>query len=378
MTLANTSLTSPIRIAIAGIGNCASALVQGIAYYSALPDAAAEGIMHPEIGGWRCRDILVAAAFDVDRRKVGRQLGEAILAAPNCARVFTSAALLPVAPVVLMGPILDGVAAHMSDHPEEHAFRVSAAPPVDVAAVLRQERVDALVSYMPVGSDKATSHYAQACLEAGCAMVNCTPSFIASDPSWAERFEQAGLPIIGDDIKSQVGATIVHRALARLFEDRGVKLVHTYQLNVGGNTDFLNMLARDRLVSKKVSKTNAVQSQLNIPLAADDIMIGPSDYVPWQKDGKVAFIRLEAEGFGGAPIELELRLSVQDSPNSAGVVIDAIRYAALARRLGRAGPIEEVCSWLMKSPPRQLRDEEARQRVEALIEAARRSGGGTG
>jgi len=354
-----------IRIALAGVGNCANSLVQGIAYYASSSEAALDGLMQPEIGGWRVGDIKVVAAFDIDRRKVGHPLGEAILAQPNCAMTLVPAERLPTEPVVQMGPVLDGVAPHMVAYPEERAFRVSDAPVVDVAEILRQERVDVLVSYMPVGSDQATRHYAQACLEAGCAMVNCTPSFIASDPEWAQRFVDAGLPIVGDDIKSQLGATIIHRALTRLFGDRGIRLRHTYQLNVGGNTDFLNMLARDRLTSKKISKTNAVQSQLPSPLPEGSISIGPSDYVPWQKDQKVAFIRMEGEGFAGAPLELELRLSVQDSPNSAGVVIDAIRYAAIALQQGRAGPVDEACSWLMKSPPTQLRDEDARRQLEA-------------
>lgn len=353
----------PVRIAIAGVGNCASALVQGLGYYAEEAGHSLDGLMRPEIGGWRSDDIKVVAAFDVDRRKVGKLLSEAIFAEPNCATIFHLGEPRGN-PEVLRGPTLDGIAPHMAQYPDPQSFRESDAPPVDVAAALRAAGADVLVSYMPVGADQATRHYAQACLDAGCAMVNCTPSFIASDPNWAERFANARLPIIGDDIKSQVGATIVHRTMARLLADRGVRLMRTYQLNVGGNTDFLNMLARERLTSKKISKTNSVRSQAGGELADNDIAIGPSDYVPWQGDGKIAFIRLEAEGFGGARMDLEMRLSVQDSPNSAGVVIDAIRLAALGLRREQCGPLDAACAWLMKSPPRQMRDEDARRMLE--------------
>lgn len=351
----------PIRVAIAGIGNCANSLVHGIQYYRNCATEIEEsvlGLMTPKIGEWSCGDINVVAAFDIDRRKVGYPVGEAIFAAPNCARRFVHEDLLK-GPTVMMGPVLDGVAPHMAEHPEERSFRISEEQPVDVADVLKKNEVDVLISYMPVGSDRATQHYASACLEAECAFVNCTPSFIASDPQWAERFREAGLPIVGDDIKSQVGATIAHREMVKLFAERGVTLRQTYQLNVGGNTDFLNMLARNRLTSKKKSKTNAVRSQIFPHVEDDRIAIGPSDYVPWQGDKKVAFIRLEGEGFGGAPIELEMRLAVQDSPNSAGVVIDAIRYAALAKLSGISGPVDEACAWLMKSPPKQMPDAKA-------------------
>ncbi len=363
---------SPVRVAIAGVGNCASALVQGIHVYGSGGPASAgrpPGLMSPEIGGWGCGDISLVAAFDVDRRKVGAVLGDAIFAPPNCTRRLVGEAV-PPGPGVMMGPVLDGIAPHMADYPDERAFRPGTEPPVDVARVLRERAVDVLVSYMPVGADQATRHYAAACLKAGCAFVNCTPSFIAADAAWAERFRAAGLPLVGDDIKSQVGATIVHRELVRLFAERGVHLRQTYQLNVGGNTDFLNMLARERLSSKRLSKTNAVRSQISPPIPDDRIAIGPSDYVPWQGDQKVAFIRLEGEGFGGAPIEVELRLAVQDSPNSAGIVIDAIRYAALAKRQGVSGPVEDVCAWLMKSPPRQMPDATARARAEAFAARA--------
>jgi len=355
-----------VKVAIAGVGNCASALVQGIEYYRRHNEHGTAGLMQPQIGGYGPADIDVVAAFDIDRRKVGRPLNEAVFAAPNCSLVF-QAELPANGTVVQMGPILDGVAAHMRDADEAQSFRPAELPPVDVAAALAAAGAEVLICYLPVGSEAAVAHYAEACLAAGVALVNCVPVFIASRPEWAARFREAGLPLVGDDIKSQVGATIVHRALARLFNDRGYSVDRTYQLNTGGNTDFLNMRALDRLTSKKVSKTNAVQSQLDLPLEARQIHIGPSDYVPWQGDNKVAFIRLEGRGFGGAPIELELRLSVQDSPNSAGVVVDALRCAKLALDRGEAGPLEAVSAYYMKSPPRQMRDSEARERCLAFI-----------
>jgi myo-inositol-1-phosphate synthase len=359
-----------IKVAIAGVGNCASSLVQGVEYYRDRPGVALDGIMRQSIGGYRCSDVEFVAAFDVDRRKVGRPLEEAIFAKPNCTRIFQSA--LPVSNVIVQaGPVLDGVAPHMADYPDDNAFRVVDLEPTDVAAALRSSGAEVLVCYMPVGSERAVKHYAQACLEAGVAMVNCVPVFLASDEVWAAKFRDAGLPIIGDDIKSQVGATIVHRALARLFADRGVGLDRTYQLNTGGNTDFLNMLERNRLKSKKISKTESVQSQLDERLDARDIHIGPSDYVPWQHDNKVCFIRMEGHGFGNAPIELELRLSVQDSPNSAGVVIDAVRCVKLALERGEAGPLEAPSAYYMKSPPRQLRDSVAYDACNAFIEGRR-------
>lgn len=356
-----------VRVAIAGVGNCASALVQGIAWYDAREDEEAPvGLVHPSIGGVRPGDVELVAAYDVDARKVGRPLEEAVFAPPNCAQVF--APDLPKTGVVVeMGPVLDGVADHMDDHPPERAFRVAADPPVDVAESLRRARADVLVVYLPVGAEEAVRHYARAALEARVALVNCVPVFLASDPEWAERFRRAGLPIVGDDVKSQLGATIVHRTLARLFADRGVRLDRTYQLNTGGNTDFLNMLERSRLASKKRSKTESVQSQLDGRLPDEDIHVGPSDYVAWQGDNKVAFIRAEGRGFGDVPIELELRLSVQDSPNSAGIVIDALRCAALAKRRGVGGPLEAACAWTMKSPPTEMRDVDAQRRLEAFL-----------
>jgi myo-inositol-1-phosphate synthase len=356
-----------IKVAMAGVGNCASSLVQGVEYYRARQGASVEGVMRASIGGYQCGDIEFVAAFDVDRRKVGRPLEEAIFAKPNCTRIFQSA--LPVSNVIVQaGPLLDGVASHMADYPDEAAFRPVDLEPADIAAALRSSGAEVLLCYLPVGSEQAVKHYARACLDAKVALINCVPVFLASDPTWAGQFRDAGIPIIGDDIKSQVGATIVHRALARLFSDRGVSIDRTYQLNTGGNTDFLNMLERNRLKSKKISKTESVQSQLDERLEATDIHIGPSDYVPWQGDNKVCFIRVEGRGFADAPIELEMRLSVQDSPNSAGVVIDAIRCVKLALERGEAGPLLAPSAYYMKSPPRQLRDSVALDACNAFID----------
>jgi myo-inositol-1-phosphate synthase len=327
--------------------------------------------MHPEIGSWSPGDLDFVCAFDIDARKVGGPLHQAIFSPPNCAQVFFSD-FPDESCEVLMGPTLDGVAPHLAEYPDSQRFIVADQPSVNVAEALRQSRAEVLVCYLPVGSELAVRHYAEACLEAGVAMVNCVPVFIASDPEWAQRFRDKGLPIVGDDVKSQVGATIVHRALAALFSDRGVEVARTYQLNTGGNTDFLNMLARDRLHSKKKSKTQAVQSQLKTPLPDDQIHIGPSDYVPWQKDNKVAFIRLEGEGFGGVPLELECRLSVQDSPNSGGVVIDAIRCLKLALDKRVGGPLEATSAYYMKSPPRQMTDHQARAKNFEFIENSER------
>ena len=356
-----------VKVAIAGIGNCASSLVQGITHYRDRDAETLPGLMHPDIGGWGPGDLKVVAAFDIDQRKVGRPLEEAIFAKPNCAMIFEDD-LPPSGVTVQMGPVFDGVAPHMADYPEDEAFRPANDDPVEVVDVLKRTGAEVLVCYLPVGSEQAAAHYAQACLDAGVAMVNCIPVFIASAPAWAEKFRKAGVPVVGDDIKSQVGATITHRLMTRLFGDRGYTLDRTYQLNTGGNTDFLNMKALDRLSSKKVSKTESVQSQLDRRLAARDIHIGPSDYVPWQGDNKVAFIRMEGRGFGGAAIELEMRLSVQDSPNSAGVVIDAIRCARLGMARGMAGPLEAPSAYYMKSPPVQMRDSVARDLCDAFIE----------
>lgn len=355
-----------IRIAIAGMGNCASSLLQGIEYYRPASGNDETGLMHFDVGGYTPADIELVAAFDIDTRKVGQPASVAIFAPPNNTMRLCETFASP-GPIVQMGPILDGLSEHMSKHPAERTFVPSDAKPVDVAGVLQRTQAEILLIYLPVGSQKATEYYAEAALEAGVSLINCIPVFIVSDPRWAARFAARNLPCIGDDIKAQVGATITHRTLTRLFEERGVKITSTYQLNTGGNTDFLNMLERDRLASKKISKTEAVQSQLKTPLPADQIHIGPSDYVPWQKDNKVCFLRMEGRGFAGAPLNLELRLSVEDSPNSAGVAIDAIRFCKLAREARMAGPFVPVSAYLMKHPPRQMSDEEARRQMEDFL-----------
>jgi len=352
-----------IRIAIAGAGNCASSLLQGIEWYRQDPSRTV-GLNHPDLGGYRVTDIIPVAAFDIDTRKIGRPLEEAIFAPPNNTREIVRP-LPPTGVTVQMGPILDGVAPHMAEYPPHQRFIPADARPVDIAKTLRESRADLLVNYLPVGSQKATEIYAQACLDAGIGFVNCIPVFIVSDPTWSAKFKSAGLPCVGDDIKAQVGATITHRTLARLFQERGVRIDSTYQLNTGGNTDFLNMLNRQRLGSKKISKTEAVQSQLDEPLEADQIHIGPSDFVPFLKDQKVCFLRIEGSGFAGQPLNLELRLAVEDSPNSAGVVVDAIRCCKLARDAGLAGPIEEASAWTMKRPPVQMADGDA---LAAMLE----------
>ncbi len=359
-----------IRVAVAGVGNCASALVQGIEYYRKAGEAGGgdfiPGLMNADIGGYRPGDIEIVAAFDIDRRKVGRPLREAIFAPPNCTAIFVPG-LAGGGPVVRMAPVLDGVASHMRDYPDDQTFLPSDEAPCDVEAVLRDSRAEILVNYLPVGSEDATRFYAEICLSAGISLVNCIPSFVASDPAWAARFRARGIPLVGDDIKSQLGATIVHRALARLFSDRGIRVRRTYQLNTGGNTDFLNMLNRKRLKSKKISKTEAVTSVLTHAIADEDIHIGPSDYVPWQKDNKLCFLRVEGEGFGGLPIEVELRLSVTDSPNSAGVGIDAIRFCRLGRDMGLSGPLLAPSAYFMKHPAVQLTDDEARRELEEFL-----------
>ncbi|HZP43461.1 MAG TPA: inositol-3-phosphate synthase [Candidatus Binatia bacterium] len=358
-----------IAIGIVGVGNCASSLLQGIEFYRA-GDREAEsqhvGLMHHDLCGYRPADIEVVCAFDVDERKVGQPLDVAALAPPNNTRTLHPR--LPRSSVTVdMGPVLDGVAEHMRDYPPEESFVVADRRPVDVVDVLRRSGAEILVNYLPVGSQQATEHYARACLEAGVAFINCIPVFVASDPEWSAEFARRGIPIIGDDVKSQLGATILHRVLAKLFDDRGVVLDRTYQLNTGGNTDFLNMLNRARTGSKRRSKTEAVQSVLPSPLPRTQIHIGPSDYVPWQRDNKVCFLRMEGRGFGNAPIELELRLSVEDSPNSAGCVIDAIRCCRVARDRGVGGPLNSVASYLMKHPPRQLADDLAKEQVERFL-----------
>jgi len=360
-----------IRIAIVGIGNCASSLVQGLEYYREGTNDTV-GLMHLEMGGYRPSDIKVVAAWDVDSRKVGRDVAEAVFAKPNCTAVF--AANLPATgTVVKMGAVLDGVADHMSDYKDDRTFVVAndTQPSKDeVIAELRASGADVLMNYLPVGSQKATEFYAECALEAGVAFVNNIPVFIASNPEWAARFESAGVPIIGDDIKAQLGATIVHRVLTDLFAKRGVKLDRTYQLNTGGNTDFLNMSNHRRLESKKISKTEAVQSVAAERLEDDNVHIGPSDYVPWQNDNKVCFLRMEGQLFGGVPMNLELRLSVEDSPNSAGVAIDMIRCAKIARDRGMKGVIDPASAYFCKHPRTQMTDDIAQTEVERFIAAA--------
>jgi myo-inositol-1-phosphate synthase len=352
---------SKVRLAIVGVGNCASALVQGLEYYKdADTDDAVPGLMHVDLGGYHIRDVEVVAAFDVDAKKVGKDVAEAILSEPNNTIRFAEVPHLGIS--VQRGPTLDSLGRYYRETIDE-----SDAPPVDVAQALRDVEADVLVSYLPVGSEEAAKHYAQAAIDAGVAFVNCLPVFIASDKTWAAKFVAAGVPIIGDDIKSQVGATIVHRVLTKLFEDRGVKLNRTYQLNFGGNMDFMNMLERERLVSKKKSKTQSVQSQLRKPLDKKDIHIGPSDHVPWLEDRKWAQIRLEGQAFGDVPLSVELKLEVWDSPNSAGIVIDAVRCAKLALDRGVAGPLIGPSAYFMKSPPVQFSDEAAREMVEGFI-----------
>ncbi|MGD0880911.1 MAG: inositol-3-phosphate synthase [Acidimicrobiales bacterium] len=352
---------SKIRVAIAGVGNCASSLIQGVEYYrDAEAGETVPGLMHVVLGGYHVSDLEFVAAFDADAAKVGTDLGKAIFAGQNNTIRFASVGDMGV--TVQRGPTLDGFGKYYRETVEE-----SPAEPVDVVAVLRETGAEVLVSYLPVGSEQAQRFYADACLQAGVGFVNAIPVFIASDPVWAAKFRDAGLPIVGDDIKSQVGSTIVHRILTRLFEDRGLALDHTYQLNVGGNMDFKNMLERDRLESKKVSKTQAVTSQIEHgDLDADDVHIGPSDHVPWLHDRKWAYIRMEGRNFGDVPLNLELKLEVWDSPNSAGVIIDAVRCAKLALDRGLGGPLLGPSAYFMKSPPVQYHDDVAHQMVESF------------
>lgn len=362
-----------IKVAIVGVGNCASSLIQGIEFYRKHAEAGTEalGLMNYRIGGYRPQDIEIVCAFDIDHRKVGLPIKKAIFKAPNCTQHITNHLPAPNA-VVQMGPILDGVAEHMNEYPDNRTFKPAGAKPVDVVQVLRKTGAEIAINYLPVGSQKATEFYAEACLESGVSFINCIPVFIASNPVWAKRFADRKIPIIGDDVKSQVGATIVHRTLAKLFEDRGVKIDRTYQINTGGNTDFLNMLNRARLKFKKISKTESVQSQLAKPLSSENIHIGPSDYVPWQNDNKVAFIRLEGRGFANVPLHMEVRLSVEDSPNSAGVAVDAIRCLKVARERKIGGPLFSVSAYLMKHPPKQYTDTQAKKLVQEFIAGQRR------
>ncbi|MBV8560620.1 MAG: inositol-3-phosphate synthase [Acidimicrobiia bacterium] len=357
-----------IRLAIAGVGNCASSLVQGLEYYRhADPTEDVPGLMHVELGGYHVRDVEVVAAFDVDAAKVGLDVGKAIYSGQNNTIRFANVGELGVQ--VQRGPTLDGLGTFYRETIEE-----SPAEAVDVAAALREARADVLVSYLPVGSEEAQRHYAQACIDAGVAFVNAIPVFIASNPEWAAKFATAGVPIVGDDIKSQVGSTIVHRVLTRLAEDRGMAVDRTYQLNFGGNMDFKNMLERERLLSKKISKTQAVTSQLDEPLPADSVHVGPSDHVPWLEDRKWAYIRIEGRNFGDVPLNIELKLEVWDSPNSAGVIIDAVRCAKLALDRGVGGPLLGPSAYFMKSPPVQYPDDQCREMVEEFAkEFARRA-----
>jgi myo-inositol-1-phosphate synthase len=351
-------MSNKIRVAIAGVGNCASALIQGVEYYrGADPDDVVPGLMHVTLGGYHVGDVEFVAAFDVDAAKVGLDLGKAIFASQNNTIRFAPVGELGV--TVQRGPTFDGLGKYYRQTIEESPLEV-----VDVAAVLRATGADVLVSYLPVGSEEAQKHYAQACLDAKVGFVNAIPVFIASDPVWAQKFTDAGVAIIGDDIKSQVGATIVHRLLARLFEDRGLVLDRTYQLNVGGNMDFKNMLERERLESKKISKTQSVTSQIDNGIEADDVHIGPSDHVPWLDDRKWAYIRLEGRNFGDVPLNIELKLEVWDSPNSAGVIIDALRCVKLAQDRGVGGPLLGPSAYFMKSPPVQFHDDDAHRMVE--------------
>jgi myo-inositol-1-phosphate synthase len=348
-------------VAIVGVGNCASSLVQGVEYYKdADPKSTVPGLMHVQFGDYHVRDIEFVAAFDVDAKKVGFDLSEAINASEN--NTIKIADVPPTGVAVQRGVTHDGLGRYYLETITE-----SPAEPVDVVAALREARVDVVVCYLPVGSEDAVRFYAQCAIDAGCAFVNALPVFIASTPEWAEKFRAAGLPIVGDDIKSQIGATITHRVLAKLFEDRGVILDRTMQLNVGGNMDFKNMLERDRLESKKISKTQAVTSQVDRDMGARNVHIGPSDYVPWLDDRKWAYVRLEGRAFGDAPLNMEYKLEVWDSPNSAGVIIDAVRAAKIAKDRGVGGPILSASSYFMKSPPVQYPDDQARDNVEKFI-----------
>jgi len=358
-----------IKIAIAGIGNCASSLIQGIEYYRDKNPEDAIGLMHWEIGGYKPYDIKVVAAFDIDRRKVGRDVSEAIFALPNNTTVFCPD--VPKTGVeVRMGRVLDGFSGHMRDYDEKYTFVLSdeeEPTKEEVVRILKESGAEMLLNYLPVGSEEGTRFYAECALEAGIGFINCMPVFIASDPEWARRFKERNIPVIGDDIKAQLGATITHRTLVDLFRKRGVKIERTYQLNTGGNTDFLNMLNRSRLASKKKSKTEAVQSIMDVRLDPENIHIGPSDYIPWQKDNKVCFLRIEGRLFGDVPMHLELRLSVEDSPNSAGVAIDAIRCCKLALLRGKGGVLYSPSAFFMKHPPRQFPDDLAYRMTEEFI-----------
>ena len=359
--------TGKVRVAIIGVGNCASAFVQGVHYYkNADPSERVPGLMHVDLGGYHIRDIEFTCAFDINATKVGKDLGEAIWAEPNNTIKFCDDVPAHLGAPVYRGMTHDGLGRYLKEK-----ITKAEGPTDDIVQILKDTHTDIVVSYLPVGSEEATKWYVEKVIEAGCGFVNCIPTFIASSDYWNSRFEKAGLPIVGDDIKSQVGATITHRALARLFHDRGVKMIHTSQLNVGGNMDFYNMLERDRLESKKISKTQAVTSIMGHTLPADDVYIGPSDYVPWLTDRKWAHIRVEGQAFGDVPLNVEMKLEVWDSPNSAGIVIDAVRFCKLALNHGLAGQLDGPSSYLMKSPMNQRPDDEARRLSEEFIEQYR-------
>lgn len=354
---------SKIRVAIAGVGNCASSLIQGIYYYSQKTNSVTSGLMHYKLGGYKPQDIEIVAAFDIDERKVGKDAGEAIFSNPNCTKIFHDS-IGKINVPVQMAAVLDGVSEHMLGYPPEMTFKVADQAPVDIAQVLRKTNTEILINYLPVGSQLATEYYARACLEAGVAFINNIPVLIASNPWWANEFKMNGIPIIGDDIKSQIGATIVHRILTSLFLDRGINLNRTYQINMGGNTDFLNMQVRHS--SKRETKTASLRSLMKEQLSDENLHVG-LDYIPWLKDNKVCYIRMEGNQFGDVPINLELRLSVEDSPNSAGVAIDCIRCAKLALDRSIGGPLFSISAYTMKHPPKQISEAVAKEQVEQFI-----------
>jgi len=362
-----------IKVGIVGIGNCASSLIQGIHYYRNKNSEDAIGLMHWNIGGYKPSDIEIVAAIDIDKRKVDKDLSEAMFAKPNCTKTFYKD--IPKTGVkVAMGKILDGVAPHMKNYPEDQTFVISdkkEAEEEDIVQLLKESGAEILMNYVPVGSEKAAKFYAECALKTNIAFINCMPVFIASTQEFADKFRQKNLPLVGDDVKSQLGATITHRILTQMFQDRGVKLERTYQLNTGGNTDFLNMLSQERLKTKRISKTEAVQSVLDKPLNPNNIHIGPSDYVPWQKDNKICFIRMEGKLFGGVPMYMDLRLDVEDSPNSGGCTIDAIRCTKLALERKIGGILTSISAYTMKHPPKQFPDEKAKEMVEEFIQGKR-------
>jgi len=360
-------MSKKIKVAVVGVGNCLSALYQGLEYYKDHDEDNIPGIMFARIGGYHPADIQVVAAFDVDRRKVGRPLGEAIFAKPNCCRVFQED--VPDGPIVQMGPVLDGVSEYMLKQPEKYGFRVSNEESVDVVKTLKECKADILINYLPVGSQKATEYYAQCAIDAGVAFLNCIPVFIASDPTWEKKFIDANLPIVGDDMRSQVGASIMSQVLQELAFDRGAVVDFHQQLNIGGNTDFNNMMVQDRLASKKKSKENVIRAQndiRNIPMAPESLFAGPSTFIPYLKDNKVAYFNIRLRGFGDAPITIDAKLSVQDSENSAGVVIDAIRYLKVAKEMGIVGALRGPSSWTQKTPPQQMQYSDAKAECAAF------------